>query len=126
MKQKQIETEPMRFDGLKWVVVAMLLVTGVVANSYYAATPITIRLIAGLLLFCTTVLIASFTGKGRRAWSFAREARIEMQKVVWPTRQEIVQTTGIVIVMVVVMGLLLWGIDSVVLWLISFVTGQRG
>ena len=51
-----------------------------------------------------------------------KEAKIELQKVVWPTRQEAVQTTSIVMVMVTITGFVLWGIDSGMLWAIGKIT----
>ena len=70
-------------------------------------------------------LIALQTEKGRNAAIFAKEARTEVRKVVWPTRQEAVQTTGIVLVVTLLMSLLLWGLDSVLFWLVGLVTGMQ-
>ena len=52
-----------------------------------------------------------------------KEARIEIRKVVWPTRQETTQTTLIVVAVVLVMALLLWGLDSLLGWLVSLIVG---
>jgi preprotein translocase subunit SecE len=65
------------------------------------------------------------TEKGSNALLFAKEARTEVRKVVWPTRQEAIQTTGIVLVVTVLMSLLLWGLDSVLFWLVGLVTGLQ-
>jgi preprotein translocase subunit SecE len=46
-------------------------------------------------------------------------SRTEIRKVVWPTRQETVQTTMIVVAFVVLVALLLWGLDSLLGWLVS-------
>ena len=43
---------------------------------------------------------------------FAQESVVETGRVVWPTRKETLQTTGIVFVFVVVMALFLWGVDA--------------
>ena len=51
---------------------------------------------------------------------------VELRKVVWPTRQETIQTTLIVVAMVVVAALILWGLDKVFFWLVAWLTGQRG
>jgi preprotein translocase subunit SecE len=53
----------------------------------------------------------------------AKEARVEIRKVVWPTRQETTQTTLIVVAVVLVMALVLWGLDSLLGWLISLIVG---
>ncbi|WP_438504165.1 preprotein translocase subunit SecE [Acinetobacter towneri] len=52
-----------------------------------------------------------------------KEARVEIRKVVWPTRQETMQTTLIVVAVVLVMALLLWGLDSLLGWLVSLIVG---
>jgi preprotein translocase subunit SecE len=50
---------------------------------------------------------------------------MEMRKVVWPTREETMQTTLVVAGMVIILALLLWGMDSLLVWLIGWLTGQR-
>ena len=86
----------------------------------------TLRLLWNLVAGLIVLSLASFTQKGRHAWSFAKDARVELRKVIWPTRQETVQSTMMIVVVVVVTALFLWGIDSVLLWAVGFVTGQRG
>ena len=51
-------------------------------------------------------------------------ARTELRKVVWPTRQESVQTTLMIAVVVLIMALLLWGLDSALLWGVETITGR--
>lgn len=113
-------------DSLKWLVILVLIAAGIVANQYFSAQVLALRLVAGLFLMAITGFIALRTDKGRKALSFLRDARVELRKVVWPTRQETIQTTLIVAVMVIVVAFFLWGIDSVLLWLIGIVTGQKG
>lgn len=66
--------------------------------------------------------IAFFTKKGKATFAFMKEAKTELKKVVWPSRQETVQTTSIVMVMVGVTGLMLWGVDSLMMWIIGKIT----
>src|SRR5438093_8073883 len=96
------------YDRLKWLLVAILFVAGLVANYYYSAQPWSLRLLGWLFLLSIMVAIASQTHQGKVALSFARESRVELRKVFWPTRQEIVQTTLIVAAMVVILALVLW------------------
>ena len=56
-------------------------------------------------------------------FQFIQQVRAEVSKVVWPTRQETVQTTLIVLLFVVAVALLLWGLDSLLGWLVSLVIG---
>ncbi len=70
-------------------------------------------------------LVASRTQKGKWVIEFFRDSRMELRKVVWPTREETMQTTLVVAAMVIVLALILWGMDGVLVWLIGWLTGQR-
>lgn len=126
MMSKTEAQQSTRLDWFKWLIVASLFVVGLVANYYYASQPWPLRLLGWLLLVIIMLLIASQTLQGKKTLEFAREARMELRKVHWPTRQETMQTTFIVAVMVVVLALVLWGIDGMLMWLIGWLMGQRG
>ena len=113
------EEKDSSFDVLKWVVVAALVVVAVVGNQYFSAEPILYRVLALLALAVVAAFVALQTSKGRSFFSLLKEARVEIRKVVWPTRQETTQTTLIVVVVVLVMALLLCGLDSLLGWLVS-------
>jgi len=117
------EAKDTRFDLVKWLVVAALVVAAVVGNQYYAAEPILYRVIALLVVAVVAALVALQTAKGRASFTLLKEARVEIRKVVWPTRQETTQTTLIVLAVVLVMALLLWGLDSLLGWLVSMIVG---
>lgn len=117
------EAKDSRFDLLKWLVVAALVVAGVVGNQYFSAEPILYRVLALLVVAALAGVIALQTAKGKAFWVLAKEARVEIRKVVWPTRQETTQTTLIVVAVVLVMSLLLWGVDSLLGWLVSLIVG---
>ncbi|NVJ50161.1 MAG: preprotein translocase subunit SecE [Gammaproteobacteria bacterium] len=74
-----------------------------------------------IALIALALLIASTTGKGKNAVEFAKESRMEVRKVVWPTRQEAIQTTLIIVLFVVLIALFLWGVDSLLGWGVSSV-----
>jgi preprotein translocase subunit SecE len=67
--------------------------------------------------------VASQTIKGHLFIAFAKEAKLEVRKVVWPTRQESVQTTFIVMIATVIAALLLWGLDGALFRIVGFLTG---
>lgn len=115
-----------RLDQLKWAVAIALLVAGIVGNYYYSAVSMPIRLGAWLVIMAVAGVIASRTQVGKWVIEFFRDSRTELRKVIWPTREETVQTTIVVGVMVIILSLLLWGMDSVLVWLIGWLTGQRG
>lgn len=67
--------------------------------------------------------IAATTEKGSAFLTFAKESRMEVRKVIWPTRQETNQTTLIVMAATLIMALLLWGLDGIIVRLVAFITG---
>jgi preprotein translocase subunit SecE len=108
----------------KWLVTIVLLAVAVVGNSLYGNdVSVVIRTAGVMVLILSALGIAATTTKGKAAISFARESRLEVRKVVWPTRQETMQTTLIVLAVSVVMALVLWGIDGIMVRLIAFATG---
>lgn len=117
------EAKDGRFDALKWLFVAAVVVLGVVGNQYFASEPILYRVLVLLLLAAVAGYAAFQTVKGRAFFVLLKEARVEIRKVVWPTRQETTQTTLIVVVVVLVMALLLWGLDSLLGLLVSLIVG---
>lgn len=127
MVSKSVETQDQpKLDWLKWLVAILLIIAGIVANYYYNSQPWPLRLLGWIFLLSVVTAIAWQTKLGRQAVDFARESRMELRKVFWPTRQETVQTTIFVAIMVVVLALVLWGIDTILMWLIGWLTGQRG
>ena len=76
-------------------------------------------LVAGLAVFLASP-------PGRRAWQFTLDSRIELRKVVWPNRQETLQTTAVVLGFLVIAGLFFWFLDLGLAWLTRLATGQGG
>jgi len=112
------------FDLIKWIVVTSLVACGIWANWYYSdEINVLIRALALVSGAVFAVLIALQTEKGKRLWETAREARSEIRRVVWPTRQETIQTTGIVILLMILFSLILWGLDSFLSWLVKSIIG---
>jgi len=110
-------------DTLKWGLVILLLAAAVVGNYLLAELSAPLRVAGVIVTVAVAGLIALQTEKGQQTLSFARESRVEVRKVVWPTRQESVQTTLIVFAVTLVMALVLWGLDGVFVRLIGWFTG---
>jgi len=119
----QVETIDNRADTLKLVFAALLVCGGMGGYYVFATHSVLLRVVGLLACALVAVLIASRTEKGRAVWSFFHESQIEVRKVVWPTREETVQTTGLVILMVVVSALVMWALDWFLGWAIRFVIG---
>ena len=112
-----------RFDVIKWCAVFALIAISIVGNSYYSDQSLLYRVLAIVLLGFIAILLSISTEKGSAAWSLIKDSRTEIRKVVWPTRQETVQTTFIVVVFVLLVALVLWALDSFFGWLASLAIG---
>ena len=100
------------FDTVKLILALLVLIAGVVGFYYFEEESQLLRVLGMLALVVVAFFIVASTDVGRRSLGFAKDARVEVRKVVWPTRQETVQTTIVVIIAVFVVALMLWGIDS--------------
>ena len=113
------------FDSVKWVITFLLLGGAVFGNYYFGNESVLIRAIAVVAAVIVAGLIAAQTEKGKNTILFAKEARTEVRKVVWPTRQEAIQTTLVVLVATLFMSLVLWGLDSLLFEVVGFITGLQ-
>jgi preprotein translocase subunit SecE len=111
----------------KLILAMMVLAAGIFAYSWFgrdgSISP-SVRVLGVLAAVVLALAIAAFTALGRRVRNFVTESQFEMRKVVWPTRDETIKTTGIIIVVVIILSLLLGLIDlilkSVILdWLLK-------
>lgn len=118
-----IETPSSGMESVKWLVATALLAGAVVGNHMFADQSVLLRAIGVVVAIAAGLAIASQTFKGRTFLAFAKEARIEVRKVIWPTRQETTHTTLIVMVATVIMALILWGLDGILFRAVGFLTG---
>ena len=118
-----IETPSSGMESVKWLVAIALLAGAVVGNHMFADQSVLLRAIGVVVAIAAGLAIASQTFKGRTFLAFAKEARIEVRKVIWPTRQETTHTTFIVMLATVVMALILWGLDGILFRVVGFLTG---
>lgn len=110
-------------EAIKWIVLGLTLFAGVMAN-YIETVPLYAKFAVLLLSIVFSLLVFMRTNTGQTFWSFLQSARTELRKVVWPTRQETMQVSIIVIIMVFVMSLILWGFDIVLFNFMAWMTGQ--
>ncbi len=109
----KVETAEFKLDSLKWLIVIALVIGGAVANTYYSAEfPVLYRVLAMVAVGIVACFVAVNTEKGHSFWELLKASQVEIRKVVWPTRQETIQTTLIVVVVVLVTAVILWGIDA--------------
>ena len=109
-------TENSVADKLKLAVAAALAIAGIAGYYWLAANSILWRILSVVAGFAAGAAVAWMSAPGRDFVVFAREALVELKKVVWPTRKETVQTTAAVFAFVVVMAVFLWASDKTLEW----------
>jgi preprotein translocase subunit SecE len=111
-------------DILKLLIAAGALVGGLFAYYYYIEISLPLRVLMVLGGVAAGIGIAMTSTQGRRLRAFVQGSRIEIRKVVWPTRQETTQTAIAVFVFTLIMALFFWGLDSFLLWLTRTLVGS--
>ena len=115
---------PSMADQVKLTLSILLVIAGLAG--YYLLDNLWARwgsVVAGLAL---GAVVIGFSGYGRRLWAFTEAARIELRKVVWPTRDETLKTTLAVFVFVTIAGIFFWLLDLVLAWATKFWTSPGG
>ena len=110
-------------DWIKWVIVTAIVAGGIFGNWYFQDQSLLNRVLVLIALAVGASAIALTTARGQAFWVLLKEARVEIRRVVWPTRQETTQTTFIVVLLVLAFSLILWGLDSLLSLLVSSVIG---
>ncbi len=129
-----IKTHVAPLDALKLLVAAALIIFGVGEFYYFGTHPLVwggeahqisaaVRLLVLLAALGVAVVAARLTGIGTSSWRYLMSARAEVQRMVWPSRQQTIQTTIVVIVLVVIIGVGLWLIDMASAALLGSFTG---
>ena len=103
-------------DKIQIVVAVLILIGGLAAFYVLADKPMIARVGAMLGLFVVAGLVGYFSAPGKEFGLYAKESVDEAKKVVWPTRKETLQSTGIIFVFVLVMAIFLWSVD----WSLTF------
>ncbi len=123
MVAKTEEVVSNKLDTLKLLLAIVILIAGIVGFYYYESESQLYRVLGVVFAAAVAVAISSTTNIGQNLIGFGREARMEVRKVVWPTRQETVQTTFMVLVAVIIIGIFLWLIDMLLAQAIQMITG---
>jgi preprotein translocase subunit SecE len=105
-------------DRIKFAAALLLGAAGVAGFYFLSDQPLVLRVLAVLAGLAAGVAVAWFTEPGKRFLVFANETLVEVKKVVWPTRKETMQTTGVVFAFVVLMAVFLWLTDKSLEWVI--------
>jgi len=111
-------------DKIKIAVAVALLIAGIAAFYYWDQSPLIARVGAVLGGTVAAVVVFWTSAQGKVFFAFAQDSIDETKRVVWPTRKETLQTTGIVFAFVFVMAVFLWLVDWGLLALVKLLMGQ--
>ncbi|OOZ36029.1 preprotein translocase subunit SecE [Solemya velesiana gill symbiont] len=117
------EVESTTMDTVKLLVAVLLLIGGIGVFYYFEQYSLLGRVLGLLVIAGVAVAMALQSVPGRSVWEFASASRTEVRKVVWPSRQETIQTTLIVFAMVLLIGIVLWLFDMMLMAVVRSVTG---
>lgn len=111
-------------DNIKLLAAAILVAAGIAGFYLLSEMPTVVRVLAVLGGLAAAAVVARFSEPGRQFYAFGRESVMEARKVVWPTRKETTQMTGVVAMFVIIMALFLWMVDGSLLWLVKLIMGR--
>jgi len=123
---EQAQNGASALDIAKLVASAAILVGGIAAFYLLVDVPLAARWLIVLGALAAGIVVALQSAQGREFWQFVQGSRIELRKVVWPTRQETLQTTLVVVVAIFVLGIFFWLLDMALGAITRALTGQGG
>ena len=110
-------------DTLKLVAAIAILVGGIAAFYVFSTYPIAVRWVIVLAALGAGMFVALQSAQGRTFAQFVQGSRVELRKIVWPTRQETLQTTLVVVVAILLMGIFFWLLDMLLGYITRTLTG---
>jgi len=113
-------------NKLKLGLVYIFILTGIVGFTFLSESPMVVRILSVLVGLALAAFVARYTTQGQDFYAFCRESSQETRKVVWPTRKETMQSSGMVFAFVVVMALFLWLVDAALMSIVRLTMGQDG
>ncbi|MBM23839.1 MAG: preprotein translocase subunit SecE [Gammaproteobacteria bacterium] len=109
-------------DTVKLLGSVLILLVGIFSYYYLIQISILFRVLMVLASAVVSLVIFFQTQRGRVLWEFFQGSRVEIKKVIWPTKQETFQTTLTVFVFVLIMGIFFWLLDFLLLFLTTTIT----
>jgi preprotein translocase subunit SecE len=124
MMTEQVQQPSGGLDVAKLVAAILIVVAGVVGFYYLSEQTLWVRWLIVLAAVVLGIFVALQSAQGKELWTFVQSSRVELRKVVWPTRQETLQVTLLVFVVVIVMGVFFWALDWALGSLTQWLTGR--
>jgi preprotein translocase subunit SecE len=122
----KVEESPTFVDTAKLMLAVGIVVASLFAYYYFPESSQLLRSLGVLIALGLAAFVALQSFQGQSFWKFLQAARVELRKVVWPTREETIQTTIAVLVFALIMGVFFWLLDLFLLFVTSKITGQGG
>ncbi len=124
MNEQAEKTGVAFIDVIKIVLAAAALLGGMVAYYWFENEPQVLRVLMVLGGLIASLVLLYWSEPGRELWAYVQSSRVELRKMVWPTRAETWRTTLVVFVFVLIMGVFFWLVDMGLAWGMRHVTGQ--
>ena len=109
-------------DTIKLLGSVLILLVGILSYYYLIQISILFRVLIVVATVFVSLVVFFQTQRGKTLWEFFQGSRVEIKKVIWPTRQETLQTTLTVFVFVLIMGIFFWLLDFLLLFLTTAIT----
>ena len=122
--ETKVEDQPTFVDTAKLALAVVILVAGLVGYYYFADSSVLLRALGVIAALALAVVVAMSSAQGQVLWKFIQGSRVELRKVVWPTREETIQTTLVVLLFALIGGVFFWLLDWFLLFVTSRITGQ--
>ncbi len=122
----QVESTSTVLDTVKLILAVLLIVLGIAGFYYFANYALLYRALSMVGISALALAMVLTTNVGHELMGFVKETRVEVRKMYWPSKQETMQATLVVIALVFIVGIILWILDTALLWGIRSLTGQGG
>lgn len=113
-------------ETAKLLLAVITVIAGIGGYYWFPDLPTAVRILMVLGGVAAGAAFLFWSVQGQAVWLFVQGSRIELRKMVWPTRQETLQTTLVVFVFVLVLGVFFWLVDMLLAWATRHLTGQGG
>jgi preprotein translocase subunit SecE len=121
----QAEASTSQFDTAKLTLAIAFLIAGIAGFYYFSQLATIYRVLIVLGAAGLSVGLIYTTALGGTILGFLKESKAEVRRVIWPTRQETVQATMVVVALVFLVGVILWLLDMILFWGVGLLTGQK-
>ena len=116
MNNQNVETVTTKSDVILVTLAVLSALAGVIAFALLTEQPLSVRLFFHPGVLVLAVLLAWLSPSGKRLLAYGRQSYEELRRVVWPTKKETLNTTGMVMAFVIVMAFFLFLVDKIIEW----------